>query len=756
MKLLYFYFDFTRNGKNPQGYRGYTICELNFGTSYRYHIESPASENAPYRLAQTEWLDGEKIEPGFWGDKRIYNISALVGDNGAGKSMLIHEMIRCMMTSFHERIAFENLDDPTYPFAFLTEDINGSQSLVCSGIEVEHEGQDFRTVPIPGNVSQTKQFHLNWGTDPQRPRKEYGILRKTKMIYFSNALTPSDKTQYDYWNYYEIPTFSDYFVNIQYFSPLYDCSLIADMSEAVKISRTNEDTMSNHLDTYFNFRSYQEARYVFDRNQRKILLELREQHHLPVPLPKELNLTVLNPFRISDIDFDAHTSGKKQRFFTFYSNQTFSSKAQRLVAVLSMNSLLAYCSCAGISFIHCFWKPFSFDKAWPSNALFEKMLKRFEDEYTSINSSEYYRVCKNFILFLWRNIQTIEQFFQTESADLERKGSVTSKIQLGNTIDPCLEEFMIQFINFGRAVSKNHYFIIYNWALSSGESNLLHMFTKIRSALVGNLYDKEDVQQAAENTPMDNFRFRSREEKLLTTTDCKTTHDCDSVILFFDEADLTYHPEWQRLFITIITEFLSKVFPNPYYPGSISGCKSIQIILSTHSPLILGDFPSASVTYLKKNGNGFCQANQSLQLTTFGENLYTILKDGFYLQNGTIGEFARRKIRQVLKDTSRIQEYANRKPAFSNWTNDDFEKELRRLDEHKRQTVQYLAHGIIRNKLNEEIDKCRRILYTVQQKELPKSVQESDMQMRICQLEQEKKLLEKQINALRTKEAASK
>ena len=94
MKLLYFYFDFTRNGKNPQGYRGYTICELNFGTSYRYHIESPASENAPYRLAQTEWLDGEKIEPVFWGDKRIYNISALVGDNGAGKSMLIHEMIR--------------------------------------------------------------------------------------------------------------------------------------------------------------------------------------------------------------------------------------------------------------------------------------------------------------------------------------------------------------------------------------------------------------------------------------------------------------------------------------------------------------------------------------------------------------------------------------------------------------------------------------------------------------------------------------
>lgn len=94
------------------------------------------------------------------------------------------------------------------------------------------------------------------------------FLRKTKMIYFSNAITSSDKTQYDYWNYFESSTYGDYKVNTQYFSPLYDCSLIADMSEAVKISHAKVDTLANHLDTYFNFKSYQEVRYVFDRNQR--------------------------------------------------------------------------------------------------------------------------------------------------------------------------------------------------------------------------------------------------------------------------------------------------------------------------------------------------------------------------------------------------------------------------------------------------------------------------------------------------------
>ena len=97
MKLLYFYFDFTQDGAVPEGYRGYTTCELNFGREFQYHLESSNADNRVYLFVQNERCSGEKIEPGFWGDNRIYNISALVGNNGAGKSMLIHEMIRCMM-----------------------------------------------------------------------------------------------------------------------------------------------------------------------------------------------------------------------------------------------------------------------------------------------------------------------------------------------------------------------------------------------------------------------------------------------------------------------------------------------------------------------------------------------------------------------------------------------------------------------------------------------------------------------------------
>ena len=112
MKLLYFHFDFTQNGANPEGYRGFKICELNFRTKSQYHMEPPTQARPTYLLTQEERPEGGRIVPGFWGDERIYNVSALVGDNGSGKSMLIHEMIRCLMTSFHEHMAFEKLEEP--------------------------------------------------------------------------------------------------------------------------------------------------------------------------------------------------------------------------------------------------------------------------------------------------------------------------------------------------------------------------------------------------------------------------------------------------------------------------------------------------------------------------------------------------------------------------------------------------------------------------------------------------------------------
>lgn len=749
MKLLYIFFDFTQNGEKSEGYRGYKTCELNFGTQSIFHMEPPGQDRPAYLLTQEERAEGEKIVPGFWGNDRIYNISALVGDNGSGKSMLIHEIIRCLMTSFHEHVTFEKLEEPQYPFVFITESVDGELYIATFHIDPEVCGfpEEWKRISLPIDQHKGKPKSLNWGLYTQKLRKEYGIFRQSKLIYFSNAITMADKTQYDYWNYYEVSS-KGYSTNSLYFSPMYDCSLIADMSEAVKISKAANNTIDKHFDTYFNFRSYQEARYLFDRNQRKILLDLRDKHHLPVPLPKLLKLTIQNPFQHNSFPDPVH----RNAFYNYFNNDYFESHALRFVASLSMNCILAFCASEKIPFddeISCKYldKPEFLEK----DNLFPIFLTHTKNKYEK-GPSDFFKTCEEYLRFLWANISLIDRYFIFKSTDLYDRNGITVEIPLGEVIDKQLEEFMIQFINFTRAVSKYHYFVIYNWGLSSGESNLLHMFTKLRYALSGNIFDKEHFYEYGTKKPEEYIR---REEKLVTTTDNKTTHDCDSVILFIDEADLTYHPEWQRQFISIITEFLPKVYTDPYYANSGSGCKEIQIILSTHSPLILGDFPSACVTYLRKNENGINLIDNSRELITFGENLYTILKDSFYLKDGTVGEFARRKIKQVLDETSSIREEATKEKAFQGWTDEKFIKKLYSLDALRNKTVKYLSHGIIRNKLEEEINICCRILHRANTKDIPQVVQDMDYQARIQQLEREKSILEQKINALSQKVEAS-
>lgn len=754
---MYIYFDFTRKGENPEGYRGYKTCELNFGTESRFHMDSPTQSRRTHLLAMEKRVKWEKIEPGFWGDERIYNVSALVGDNGSGKSMLIHEIIRCLMSSFHEHLTFEKLVEPQYPFVFVTESVNGDLYLVNFGIAPEVCGfpEEWKRINLPIEQNGGRSIVFNWGLDPPKPRKEYGVLRRTKMIYFSNAITMADKNQYDYWNYYEITNSTGYSVNSQYSSPMFDCSLISDMSEAIKISRADVNTFDEHLNTYFNFRSYQEARYVFDRNQRRILLDMRDKHHLPVPLPKLLKLSIINPNRMEAMAHCNSAEIKDYTFSKYYNTKIINSNAQRFAAVLSMNCILAYCMSKDKRYFEDAWSKCAIDaESTQCNKFFFSLLTCCNDS-SQKRTSDYFKMCQRYVVFLWSNILLIDKYFRFGSIDLDGIDDITVEIPLGDAIDSDLEEFMIQFVNLTRAVSKNQYFVVYNWGLSSGESNLLHLFTKLRYALTGNVFDKERDVECAIETSKPKAQYTKREEKLLTTTDNKTMHDCDSVILFIDEADLTYHPEWQRQFVAILTEFLPRMYTNPYYPGSGSGCKEIQVILSTHSPLMLSDFPAASVTYLRKNDDGTSRIDNCRQLVTFGENLYTILKDSFYLNNGAVGEFARLKIEQVLSDTARIREESKKESPFQDWTAEKINHSLNCLNNHEKKTVQYLAHGVMRSKLEEEINNCRYILYSANHTDSPKNVENTDYKARIQQLEREKVLLERKINAMKRKEEAS-
>lgn len=145
-----------------------------------------------------------------------------------------------------------------------------------------------------------------------------------------------------------------------------------------------------------------------------------------------------------------------------------------------------------------------------------------------------------------------------------------------------------------------------NTVLSSGEQELLNLFSR--------LYDAIELKP----------------EKF-----CNIGSSC---FIMLDEAEIGFHPEWQRRYIKLIVDFLSNVLVKPGI--------HFQIIITTHSPILLSDIPGCCVTYLKKDKNGV--THNAKQPESFASNVFRQYRNGFFMENGLVGEFASNKIEAIL------------------------------------------------------------------------------------------------------------
>ena len=110
-----------------------------------------------------------------------------------------------------------------------------------------------------------------------------------------------------------------------------------------------------------------------------------------------------------------------------------------------------------------------------------------------------------------------------------------------------------------------------------------------------------------------------------------------NVNIVFDEMELYFHPTFQ----TILIERLLKGIKSMRLDNNIRG---INIIFSTHSPFILSDIPIQNIlgmyegkpTKLRNINDTFCA------------NIYDILASGFFMKR-FVGEFAEKKIDEIIK-----------------------------------------------------------------------------------------------------------
>lgn len=108
-----------------------------------------------------------------------------------------------------------------------------------------------------------------------------------------------------------------------------------------------------------------------------------------------------------------------------------------------------------------------------------------------------------------------------------------------------------------------------------------------------------------------------------------------SILLIIDEIDAFLHPKWQQDILTYITRWIneSEQFNN----------KKVQLIVATHSPIILSDIPKDKILYLEKP----FEVSSGEQFT-FGANMGTLFYDSFFMKEGSIGGIAKKEIQWAI------------------------------------------------------------------------------------------------------------
>ena len=111
------------------------------------------------------------------------------------------------------------------------------------------------------------------------------------------------------------------------------------------------------------------------------------------------------------------------------------------------------------------------------------------------------------------------------------------------------------------------------------------------------------------------------------------TDKIKSHLIVMDEVDLYLHPDWQRTFFSELLEFVKVEFPED----------SVQVILSTHSPIIISDFLPEDIVSLER-----CEGETKLiESFGFASNITDLYIHGMHLSS-TFGKHSKKAINQLL------------------------------------------------------------------------------------------------------------
>lgn len=214
-------------------------------------------------------------------------------------------------------------------------------------------------------------------------------------------------------------------------------------------------------------------------------------------------------------------------------------------------------------------------------------------------------------------------------------------------------------------------------SLSSGERQFIYSITGI-------LYQLVNIDSVA-----------------LTFSDDLAYYKDINIIL--EEIELYFHPDLQRRLVKTLLDSVNQCL--------FRSVKNIHILLITHSPFVLSDIPARNILALQKDGTSL----NSSEIKSFGANIHDILKHPFFLKDGAVGEHAKYVLNDIARWLSVLRHYSTR---IKN-NDDNAVNNLRRLQS----LISLVDEPILRKVLMDEFNNYVPINNMMERKRIEEEIQ---------------------------------
>ncbi|WP_282937634.1 AAA family ATPase [Paenibacillus sp. RC67] len=261
-------------------------------------------------------------------------------------------------------------------------------------------------------------------------------------------------------------------------------------------------------------------------------------------------------------------------------------------------------------------KQFEKEKTIISNSNYKKLIN--ESDLINITEVEYYLKVQKIIsdeIKKYTDVTNHDKFFESFSLACSYLLNLNAeffddKTQINIPINILEDKQVIDFLNFIDECQSpevnylNNALVISIGPMSDGEQAFIKLFSALFYGLTLNRYEEKRT-----------------------------------AIILLDEPDKSMHPEWSRILLSEVMNFLKRLE---------EGYERYQIIITSHSPFVISDLPKENVIALDKHlTTGKCVIKKIEIEQTFANNIHSILIDKFFM-TATIGEFALDKVNSVI------------------------------------------------------------------------------------------------------------